>query len=91
MHKKEIANSLQKLPHELITLSSLFIVDNLVAKIEARNQQLSDECISDKNSSSYMQLKPEARKNQTCVMSFRDQSLVIQVNNLSILGLLKSQ
>ena len=38
-----------------------------------------------------MQLKPEARKNQTCVMSFRDQSLVIQVNNLSILGLLKSQ
>ena len=54
-------------------------VDELAAEIEKRNQQLVEECTNTKIEAANFQLTPETKKNQTCVMTTKDQTLIIQV------------
>ena len=54
-------------------------VDQLAAEIENRNRQLVEECTNTKVEAANFQLTPETKKNQTCVMTTKDQTLMIQV------------
>ena len=56
-------------------------VDQLAAEIENRNRQLVEDCTNTKIEAANFQLTPETKKNQTCVMTTKDQTLMIQVIN----------